>query len=81
MLTKKILKAVLNVKHTAAIDNTKILSDGSFAIMVHPTKGEQYRCGICGKKSLSTAKDEEAAFGALTIGTQTRYSSLLMSPV
>ena len=36
MLTKKILKAVLNVKHTA-IDDMKILPDGSFAIMVHPT--------------------------------------------
>uniref|UniRef100_UPI0005D24667 transposase family protein n=1 Tax=Oribacterium sp. NK2B42 TaxID=689781 RepID=UPI0005D24667 len=50
MLTKKILKAVLNVKHTA-IDDMKILPDGSFAIMVHPTKGEQCRCGICGKKA------------------------------
>jgi len=50
MLTKKILKAVLNVKHTA-IDDMKILPDGSFAIMVHPTKGEQCRCGICGRKS------------------------------
>ena len=39
MLTKKILKAVLNVKHTA-IDDMKILPDGSFAIMVHPTKGD-----------------------------------------
>lgn len=50
MLTKKILKAVLNVKHIA-IDDMKILPDGSFAIMVHPTKGEQCRCGICGRKS------------------------------
>lgn len=50
MLTKKILKAVLNVKHTA-IDDINILSDGSFAITVHPTKGEQCRCGICGRKS------------------------------
>lgn len=50
MLTKKILKAVLNVKHTA-IEDMKILPDGSFAIKVHPTKGEQCRCGICGKKS------------------------------
>ena len=50
MLTKKILKDVLNVKHTA-IDDMKILPDGSFAIMVHPTKGEQCRCGICGRKS------------------------------
>ena len=50
MLTKKILKAVLNVKHTA-IDDMKILPDGSFAVMAHPTKGEQCRCGICGRKS------------------------------
>ena len=44
MLTKKILKSILNVKHTA-IDGMKILPDGSFAIMVHPTKGAQCRCG------------------------------------
>ncbi len=50
MLTKKILKAVLNVKYTA-IDDMKILADGSFEIIVHPTKGEQCRCGICGRKS------------------------------
>lgn len=50
MLTKKILKSVLNVKHTA-IDDMKFLNDGSFAVMVHPTKSEQCRCGICGKKS------------------------------
>ncbi len=29
----------------------KILPDGSFAIMVHPTKGAQCRCGKCGRKA------------------------------
>lgn len=50
MLTKTILKSLINVKHTA-IDNMKILPDGSFEISVHPTKGELCRCGICGRKS------------------------------
>lgn len=49
MLTKKILKSILNVKHTA-IDSMEILPDGSFAIHVHPTKGGQGLCGICGRK-------------------------------
>ena len=50
MLTKKILKGVLNVKHTA-IDDMEFLPDGSIVISVHPTKGEQCRCGKCGRKS------------------------------
>ena len=50
MLTKKILKTVLNVKHTV-VDDMKILSDGAVAIMVHPTKGAQCRCGKCGRKA------------------------------
>ena len=50
MLTKKILKTVLNVKHTV-IDDMKILPDGTIAIMVHPTKGAQCRCGKCGRKA------------------------------
>ena len=48
MLIKKILKIILNVKHTI-IDDIRICPDGSIAIMVHPTKGEQCRCGKCGK--------------------------------
>ena len=51
MLTKKILKSILNVKHTA-IDDMKILPDGTIAIKTHSTKGEQCRCGICGRKSV-----------------------------
>ena len=51
MLTKKILKIILNVKHTI-IDDIRICPDGSIAIMVHPTKGEQCRCGKCGKKAV-----------------------------
>ena len=50
MLTKKILKSILNVKHTA-IDGMEILPDGSFAVMAHPTKAEQCRCGKCGRKA------------------------------
>lgn len=74
MLTKKILKAVLNVKHTA-IDDMKILPDGSFAIMVHPTKGEQCRCGICGRKSPATTKVADNDHGVPAIGIQTRCIS------
>ncbi len=51
MLTKKILKTILNVKHTV-IDDMKILPDGDISIMVHPTKGEQCRCGKCGRKGM-----------------------------
>ena len=51
MLNKKILKSILNVKHTAR-DDMKILPDGTIAIKAHPTKGEQCRCGICGRKSV-----------------------------
>lgn len=50
MLTKTILKKILNVKHTA-IDDVFFNPDGSFSIRVHPTRGHQRRCGICGKKS------------------------------
>ena len=50
MLTKTILKKVLNVKHTA-IDNLTFDADGSLIIRVHPTKGEQCRCGKCRRKS------------------------------
>lgn len=50
MLTKKLLKLLLNVKQTA-IDGCDILPDNSFVIDVHPTKGAQCRCGICGRKA------------------------------
>ena len=50
MLTKKILKLALNVKQTA-IDGLDIFEDGSFVVDVHPTKGAQCRCGICGRKA------------------------------
>ena len=56
MLNKKILKSILNVKHTA-IDDMKILPDGTIAIKAHPTKGEQCRCGICGRKSVRRPSD------------------------
>ena len=50
MLTKTILKEILNVKHTA-IDDINFNADGSLTIDVHPTKGEQCRCSLCGKRS------------------------------
>ena len=50
MLNKKSIKTILNVKHTC-IDNVKMLADSSIMIEVHATKGQQCRCGICGKKS------------------------------
>ncbi len=50
MLNKKILKRLLNVKQTA-IDGFDILPDKSIVIDVHPTKGAQCRCGICGRKA------------------------------
>ena len=50
MLMKKILNFLLNVKHTV-IDDVKIFDDDSIVFYVHPTKGEQCRCGICGRKA------------------------------
>ena len=50
MLTKTILKEILNVKHTA-IDDINFNADGSLTIDVHPTKGEQCCCSLCGRKS------------------------------
>ena len=50
MLTKTIFKNLLNVKHTA-VDDVIFNSDGSITVQVHPTKGEQCRCGICGRKA------------------------------
>lgn len=50
MLNKTILKNLLNVKHTA-IDDLIFNTDGSITIQVHPTKGEQCRCSLCGRKS------------------------------
>ena len=50
MLNKKSIKNILNVKHTC-IDKITMLADTSIMIEVHATKGQQCRCGICGKKS------------------------------
>lgn len=50
MLNKKVLNFLLNVKHTV-IDDVKIFDDDSIVFYAHPTKGEQCRCGICGRKA------------------------------
>lgn len=50
MLNKKVLNLLLNVKHTV-VDDAKIFDDNSVVFYVHPTKGEQCRCGICGRKA------------------------------
>ena len=50
MLNKNCIKTILNVKYTC-IDKVTMLADTSIMIEVHATKGEQCRCGICGKKS------------------------------
>ena len=50
MLNKNSIKTILNVKHTC-IYKVTMLADTSIMIEVHATKGEQCRCGICGKKS------------------------------
>ena len=50
MLNKKVLNFLLNVKHTV-VDDVKIFADDSVVFYVHPTKGEQCRCGICGRKA------------------------------
>ncbi len=44
MLNKKVLNFLLNVKHT-------VIDDDPVVFYVHPTKGEQCRCGICGRKA------------------------------
>lgn len=55
MLTQKILKTILNVKH-AIIDDMRICPDGPITIIAHPTKGEQCRCGKCGKKLVTMTR-------------------------
>lgn len=50
MLNKTILKRILNVKNTV-IDDVNFEPDGSIIIDVHPTKGQQCRCSLCGRKS------------------------------
>lgn len=50
MLNKRIIKNLLNVKHTI-IDAVEMTADNSLLVHVHPSKGHQCRCGICGKKS------------------------------
>lgn len=50
MLNKTILKKALNVKHTA-IDDVTFSADDAIIIRVHPTKGEQCRCGKCRRKA------------------------------
>lgn len=51
MLKKRIIAYILNVKGTI-IDNIAINDDCSkITISVHPTKSQQCRCPICGKKS------------------------------
>lgn len=50
MLNKNCIKTILNVKYTC-IDKVTMLADTSIMIEVYTNKGEQCRCGICGKKS------------------------------
>ena len=50
MLNKNFLKHILNVKHTI-IDDVKMFDDDSIVFYVHTSKGQQCRCGICGRKS------------------------------
>ena len=64
MLMKKILNFLLNVKHTV-IDDVKIFDDDSIVFYVHPTKGEQCRCGICCLLYTSDAADDS---GTLLVG-------------
>ena len=61
MLTKKIIKTILNVKHTV-IDDMEIMPNGDIQIMVHPTKGEQCRCGKCGRKVTRYDKGSSSRF-------------------
>lgn len=49
MPNKRVIKEILNVKYIA-IDSLDII-DKDIHIHVHPTKGKQCRCGLCGKKS------------------------------
>lgn len=51
MLTKRLLCQLLNVKNTVIDDCKHFESDDSIVFYVHPTKGQQCRCGICGRKS------------------------------
>lgn len=51
MLSKKILKHILNVKYTV-IEKVELKeADGSPMIRARVTKGASCRCGICGTKA------------------------------
>ena len=50
MLTKKIIKLILNVKQTV-IDCISLSPQNALIIDVHPTKGASCRCGKCGKRA------------------------------
>jgi len=51
MLNKRILNSILNVKYTVIDDVKTFDNDECIVFYVHPTKGQQCRCGICGRKS------------------------------
>ena len=65
MLNKNCIKTILNVKHTC-IDKVTMLADTSIMIEMYATKGEQCRCGICGKQSSPTIVSCIQTQGSLT---------------
>lgn len=74
MLKKRIIAGILNVKYTI-IDSVKTFDDESdIVINVHPSKGQQHRCPICGKSLHFMTKVVVDVYGEPVIGTTKSFS-------
>lgn len=80
MLNKKILKLILNVNHTIIDDVVYFEDVDSIVFYVHPTKGEQCKCGICGKKAIyydaghgTKENPEKRLWRSIDLGTHKAY--------
>ena len=76
MLNKKLLKYILNVKHTI-IDDVKMFDDDSIVFYVHPSKVQQCRCGIFGRNLHTMTLAEDIVYGVLQISVCNEQKSVL----
>lgn len=77
MLTSSLLKKLLNVKHTV-IEKVEFHPENfTLIVHVHPTKGQQFRCSICGRKARRyDEKAEKRFWRTLDLG---KYKIMLCS--
>jgi len=74
MLSKRLLCQMLNVKNTIIDDFCFLEQQDSLIIYVHPTKGQQCRCGKCGRKApYYDGKDEVRLWRGLDLGLHKTY--------